>query len=64
MTDKGEKTDDEVVIVETKTNTPNKDEDVPDTTMTVTIDSKGRSVNDSALVIIYTVKSAFTITLY
>ena len=50
MTDKSEKTDDEVVIVETKTSTPSKDEDVPDTTMTVTIDSKGRSVNDSALV--------------
>lgn len=35
---------------ETTTSTPSKNEDVPDTTMTVTIDSKGRIVNDSALV--------------
>ncbi|VDI14871.1 Hypothetical predicted protein [Mytilus galloprovincialis] len=37
-------------VTETKTNTPNKDKDVPDKTMTVTVDSKGRSVDDSALI--------------
>ncbi|XP_052092904.1 uncharacterized protein LOC127729222 isoform X2 [Mytilus californianus] len=35
---------------ETKPSTPNKDMDLPDKTMTVTVNSKGRSVDDSALI--------------
>lgn len=42
--------DDTETFGETKTSTPNKDKDLPDITLTVTVDSKGRSVDDSALI--------------